>query len=137
MRRGAVLALAVVLTLSTAQATEVIFGPSRVIDGDTVIVSGIHVRLKGVDSPELGTAAGVAAKREMIQIVHGRDLACTLTGEKTHGRDVGHCYADGVDIGAEIIRHGRALACSHFMDEPWLVLETEHARATIRRAPYC
>jgi endonuclease YncB( thermonuclease family) len=26
-----------------------ISGPVRVVDGDTVVVSGIHVRLKGVD----------------------------------------------------------------------------------------
>ena len=27
-------------------------GPAREIDGDTVVVSGIHVRLKGVDAAE-------------------------------------------------------------------------------------
>jgi endonuclease YncB( thermonuclease family) len=35
-----------------------ITGVSRVIDGDTVVVAGVHVRLKGVDAAELGSPLG-------------------------------------------------------------------------------
>src|SRR5258708_39142267 len=59
-----------------------ISGPARIIDGDTVVVAGIHVRLKGVDAAELGTARGEHAKQVMIGIV-GSDLTWRLTGEKT------------------------------------------------------
>jgi endonuclease YncB( thermonuclease family) len=37
-------------------AAATISGPARVIDGDTVVVAGTTVRLKGVDAAELGTA---------------------------------------------------------------------------------
>ena len=40
---------------STTAAT--ISGSARVIDGDTVVVAGTTVRLKGVDAAELGTCA--------------------------------------------------------------------------------
>ena len=36
----------------------VVVGPARVIDGDTVVVAGTTVRLKGVDAAERGTERG-------------------------------------------------------------------------------
>ena len=44
-------------------------GPARVIDGDTVVVAGTRVRLKGVDAAELGTARGENARRVMATLV--------------------------------------------------------------------
>jgi endonuclease YncB( thermonuclease family) len=42
-------------TASTTAAT--ISGSARVIDGDTVVVAGTHVRLKGVDAAEYSANA--------------------------------------------------------------------------------
>jgi endonuclease YncB( thermonuclease family) len=80
---------------ATAQAAHTISGPSRVLDGDTVVVGETHVRLKGVDAPERGTELGEFAREIMIEIVNGSDLACQLTGEKTHRRVVGYCFTAG------------------------------------------
>jgi len=38
--------------VAPAQATSLLTGPARVIDGDTIIVAGEHVRLEGIDAPE-------------------------------------------------------------------------------------
>ena len=74
-------------------------GPARVIDGDTVAVGEIHVRLKGVDARRARHGAGDAATAAMQVIVGNSELHCTLTGEKTWKRDVGFCFtSDGVDI---------------------------------------
>jgi len=74
----------------------VISGPARVIDGDTVVVAGTPVRLKGVDASERGTERGDNATAVMTGIVGNGDLSCRLTGEKTHRREVGYCTtADG------------------------------------------
>ena len=87
-------------------APPTISGPARVIDGDTVVVMGTTVRLKGVDAAELGTARGENARRVMATLVTGQ-LTCRLTGEKTYGRDVGYCTtADGTDINQAIMRPG-------------------------------
>jgi len=53
---------------TTASSTTVptISGSARVIDGDTVVVGGTRVRLKGVDAAELGTARGENARRAII-----------------------------------------------------------------------
>jgi endonuclease YncB( thermonuclease family) len=70
-------------TTASTTAAPTISGRARVIDGDTVVVGEIHVRLKGVDAAELGTARGEEAKQVMIGIVTG-NLTCRLTGEKTY-----------------------------------------------------
>ena len=44
-------------------AMATVSGPARVIDGDTVVVDGVEVRLKGDDAAELGTPRGEAARR--------------------------------------------------------------------------
>ena len=50
---------------ASTTAAPTISGPARVIDGDTVVVAGTTVRLKGVDAAELGTARGESARRAM------------------------------------------------------------------------
>ena len=84
--------LAAVACIATpAMALEVYgTGPARVIDGDTVVVAGTTVPLKGVDAAERGTERGENARRLMMMIVTG-PLSCQLTGEKTHRREVGYC----------------------------------------------
>lgn len=57
---------------------------SRVIDGDTFVVSGgRHVRVLGIDSCEMDTPGGKAAKAGAEELLDGRDV--TLSREK---RDV-------------------------------------------------
>src|SRR6266436_6082814 len=80
------------------RTTATISGPARVVDGDTVVVAGTTVRLKGVDAAELGTVRGESARRAMIALVT-KELTCRLTFEKTWGREVGYrMTAGGIDI---------------------------------------
>src|SRR3954465_11616673 len=92
-------------------SAETIHGTGRAIDGDTIAVGGVHVRLKGVAAPELahpglriaeepGGRGGAAYMRELVD---GREVACDLTGECTHGRRVGYCSAGGRDVGQAVI----------------------------------
>ena len=111
-----------------------ISGPSFVIDGDTVVVGTTHVRLKGVDAAEMDTALGQYSRQVMLLIVHGNDLTCTLTGEKTWGREVGYCFTkDGTDINQAIIEQGAALACPRYSTK---YLQYEKPSTQVR-APYC
>jgi endonuclease YncB( thermonuclease family) len=121
---------------SSTTAAPTISGSARVIDGDTVVVAGTTVRLKGVDAAELGTARGEDARRVMDRLVTGR-LTCRLTGEKTHGREVGYCAtADGTDINLAIIAQGAALACPRY-DDRYVPFEQAAALAAQPRSSYC
>ena len=117
--------------------TATLTGPAHVIDGDTVVVTGTTVRLKGVDAAELRTPLGENAKRVMMAIINGGALTCRLTGEKTWGREVGYCVtADGIDINKAIIAQGAALSCPRY-DARYIRFEHPDALAVQPRSTYC
>jgi endonuclease YncB( thermonuclease family) len=114
-----------------------ISGPARVIDGDTVVVAGVHVRLKGVDAAELPTPLGEIARTTMRAIVGNSELSCQLTGERSWRREVGFCFtSDGVDINRRIVELGVALSCPRYSTR-YLEFEQPVALAVQSRAPYC
>ena len=122
-------------------------GPVRVIDGDTIVLtnSNIHVRLNGVDAPEVVHPGydhdddfGPEARDEMRRIVGDATVRCELNGERSYERVVGVCFLpDGTDIGAEIIRRGLALDCARWSHARYRRLEPDGVRDIIHQAPYC
>jgi endonuclease YncB( thermonuclease family) len=122
-------------------------GPVRVIDGDTIVLTdtNTHIRLNGVDAPEVvhpdydhDDPFGPEAREEMRRIVGDKIVRCELNGERSYERLVGVCsLPDGTDIGAEIIRRGLALDCSHFSGSRYRTLEPAGVREIIRQARYC
>ena len=59
------------LILATAL---LISGPAYVLDGNTVVVAGMHIRLKGADASELNTERGETARQVLINIVGDSEL---------------------------------------------------------------
>ncbi|GAA6159709.1 MULTISPECIES: thermonuclease family protein [unclassified Ruegeria] len=118
-------------------ATTAAAGGLQVRDADTIVVDGTPVRLNGVDAPELGTRSGQDAKRWMVNYLRGKNIECSLNGERTHDRWVGVCYADGQDIGAAVIAAGHALDCARYSGGRYRHLETSAAKSRLRRAGYC
>lgn len=121
-------------------------GIPRVLDGDTIVVSGTHVRLNGVDAEETdhgrGKPAepnGLAARAAMQEIVGvAASVSCELNGERNNGRLIGICYnALGQDIGGELIRRGLALDCARYSGGRYRSLEPAGARQRLMQKPYC
>ena len=106
------------------------------LDGDTIAVGGVTVRLQGVAAPELDhpnlgieqEPGGPEAAAFMRRLVEGRVVTCELTGERTHGREVGVCYRDGRDIGAAVIEAGLARDCPRFSRGRYAELERPAAK---------
>ena len=108
-------------------------GKAWVIDGDTIVVSKIKVRLAGIDAPELDQPWGQKSKWEMVRICKGQVITVDLTGETSYDRLVGTCYLpDGRDIGAEIIKAGLALDGSYYSKGKYLHLEQDGLRAKLK-----
>jgi endonuclease YncB( thermonuclease family) len=130
-------AIALAMMVATSRAAPAIVeSAAPTTDGDTVIVDGYTVRLKGVDAPEQWMLGGPEATAAMREIV-GSWLKCELTGEKTRGREVGFCRnAAGEDIGQAIIECGFALACPRY-SKRYVQFEQPKARQGLRRARYC
>lgn len=129
--------LALVLTLaSPAWAAERLNGRAHVLDGDTIAVGGVHVRLSGVAAPELehedlgihAEAGGEDATAFMRRLVESQTVVCDLSGERTHERRAGICYRDGQDIGAELIKAGLARECLRYSKGRYTGLEPASAQ---------
>ena len=140
--RHSALLLAILLAVAPAVAGERLAGRAHVLDGDTIVVGGIHVRLKGVAAPEVrhygqpGEPGGEAAKAFMVELVEGQVLVCDLTQERTHGRRVGWCYRDGRDIAGELITAGLARDCQRFSGGRYASVEQPMAK-TLPFPGYC
>jgi micrococcal nuclease len=133
-------AIVVVLALAlagAASAAERLSGRAHVLDGDTIAVGGVTVRLQGVAAPELDhpslgieqETGGPEAAAFMRRLVEGRVVVCELAGERTHGREVGVCYREGHDIGAAVIEAGLARDCPRFSSGRYAELERLAAKS--------
>jgi endonuclease YncB( thermonuclease family) len=101
-----------------AAAGEVVSGRARVIDGDTLDVAGVRVRLFGIDAPEHrqkcgagegAWACGDAAARRLGALT-APGVRCTGHEHDRYRRLVATCEAGGVDIGERMVAEGFAWA---------------------------
>ena len=105
----------------TAPASPIV-GKPWVIDGDTIDVAGVRVRLEGIDAPETAQTCsdargqpwpcGVKATQELrAYLGHGDgDVSCAPEGYDRYRRVLAICSAGGVDVNAWMVRQGWALA---------------------------
>jgi micrococcal nuclease len=107
----------------------VISGPAHVIDGDTIDVAGFRVRLHGVAAPERSEPGGAEATAALRQIIADQVVQCSVTGEKTHQREVGTCWIGAQDIAAALIAAGRARDCPRFSAGRYAAIERPEAKA--------
>jgi endonuclease YncB( thermonuclease family) len=114
---AAIMALALALTRQDETEST---GFATAIDGDSLRLNGVEMRLKGLDAPELaqscrrsdgldwpcGRAARAALGRQFA-----RGLAtCIGQQHDLYGRLLVTCRVLGADINAEMVRQGHAVA---------------------------
>jgi len=95
-------------------------GPIRVIDGDTIDVGEIRVRLHGIDAPENNQtcetprggdwACGRWVTQQVRARYDGRMALCQQQDIDRYGRTVAVCHVDGQDIGEDLVLDGLAVA---------------------------
>jgi endonuclease YncB( thermonuclease family) len=104
-----------------ARPREPIVGNAWVIDGDTIKMGGIHIRLEGIDAPEWQQtctdsrgktwACGRTATSELSRHIRGQELTCRGRAFDKYNRVVAVCMLpDGSDINAWMVRQGWAVA---------------------------
>lgn len=95
-------------------------GNARVVDGDTIEIDGVRIRLEGIDAPEAGQtcarrligrwACGAAATEALTRLLDGRQVHCDPRGLDKYNRVLAVCFVDGRDINAWLVREGLAWA---------------------------
>jgi endonuclease YncB( thermonuclease family) len=108
--------------LSPAPAQDV-SGPARASDGDTLNLTGIPIRLHGIDAPELAQsctrggvswACGREAADRLAVLVAGKSVRCEQRDIDDYGRTVATCRVGGIDLSAAMVDAGLAIALPHF-----------------------
>lgn len=89
-----------------------------VIDGDTLVCNGHHIRLFGIDAPDfhckgrrecVQDRVGAAKSRAaLVRLTTDTEVFCRPRGRDRYGRIVAKCYAHGYDISCTMIRQGYA-----------------------------
>lgn len=94
-------------------------GQASVIDGDTLEIHGIRIRLNGIDAPEaaqkceakgISYRCGQKAAFALDEILADKTVACAKLGTDRYGRTIAKCTVAEVDVSAEMVRRGWATA---------------------------
>jgi endonuclease YncB( thermonuclease family) len=106
--------------LSLALAQQVLVGRASVVDGDTLEIQGVRVRLWGIDSVEssqvcLDSAGrpwpcGRRAAFALADFLGQRTVTCIQRDTDRYGRVLAVCYVAGVEINRWLVEQGWALA---------------------------
>lgn len=111
--------LAVLLTTAAPLSAQVVDGPVRVIDGDTLDFTGTRVVLAGIDAPEAkqtceraaGTwPCGEEAKALLVTLTGTAAVACEGVGRDLAGTLVARCRAGENDLSQAMVGAGLAIA---------------------------
>jgi endonuclease YncB( thermonuclease family) len=104
-------------------------GANCVIDGDTVIMSGVTIRVEDIDAPETiqakcasEAALGKRATNRLVELMNAAPVAAVDDGgrdEDRYGRKLRVLMQNGESLGGRLVREGLA--------RPW----------TGRRMPWC
>jgi endonuclease YncB( thermonuclease family) len=119
MKPAAFFLLFAVLLPTPAFAQNTIAGNASVIDGDTIEIHNIRIRIEGIDAPESSQLCirndqkyrcGREATFALADLI-GRDVVtCSQTTTDRYGRMVAICEVEGMDIGRWMVQHGHAIA---------------------------
>lgn len=93
----------------------------RVVDGDTIIIDNIKVRLQGIDAPELKQpcknkisnklyACGEDSKRYLITLIDYHTVKCMKEGIDRYNRVLAYCYVGEINLNKEMVSSGNAVA---------------------------
>jgi endonuclease YncB( thermonuclease family) len=92
----------------------------RIVDGDTLVVSGTKVRLEGVDAPETDQicldkngarwTCGIEARNQLAKHIADRPISCSFHSTDVYRRALATCFVDGENLNGWLVQQGWALA---------------------------
>ena len=131
---------AIVMALPAAAVADELAGRARVVDGDSLVVEAIRIRLHGIDAPELQQhchgqrrvpmACGEMARSALRGLIASNTVHCVPETRDRYHRIVAVCRVGELDLGREMVRLGWARAFLQYSDR-YLAQESD-ARAAGR-----
>eukprot|EP00798_Chlamydomonas_sp_ICE-L_P004692 gene4692-14894_t len=131
---AAFLSALVVFSGVIAPASANIAGPTRVVDGDTLVINQERIRMYGLDAPESKQSCkdpsgrdylcGVKSKEALEAKIAGRPVTCEVKSKDQYGRNVAECTSGGSNLNAWLVQSGNAVAYRQYGKE-YIPLEEE------------
>lgn len=110
-------------------------GRCWVIDGDTIVIDKVHIRLTGIDAPELDHPWSQKAKFALVGLCKGQTITAITDGTQSHDRTVAQCFLpDGRDLSAEMVKSGHAIDWAKHSEGRYRHLEVPGIRQKLWRA---
>lgn len=111
---------------------------TKVVDGDTLDINGVRIRLALVDTPEIGQLGYDAAKHFVQSLCLGKNGELDIdNGQRRgdrYGREVGVVYCDGVNVNDKLMANNMARILVEFCDitefsnENWTATQCQGSR---------
>ena len=111
--------VSMLLLLSSGALADDFVGQASVVDGDTLEIHGIRIRLWSIDAPEssqhcrgedsLQYRCGAQAANDLDAFIARRPVNCSPLSLDPYGRTVATCSVGGTDLGEWLVRNGLAL----------------------------
>ena len=101
-------------------------GMPRVIDGDSVLLDGVEIRLIGIDAPEIGQICfkqgsefdcGNVAKNHLENLIGNGRVKCDGWQTDRYDRLLANCSRDGLDLNGLMVKDGWAVAYGAYENE--------------------
>lgn len=101
-------------------------GRARLVDGDSLFIGAREVRMVGIDAPEgpqlcrkggRDWRCGDAARDALQTMIGGRPIVCRGEKEDQHGRLLGTCEVDGMNLNRELVLRGHVLSYGRYRAE--------------------
>jgi endonuclease YncB( thermonuclease family) len=127
------------IALQSSGLIDQVTGRYKVIDGDSLEYKGSRIRLKGIDAPELSQTCendsgrsfdcGRDARSALQSIIGRAEIDCSSSTKDRYGRKLAYCTKGEIDINAEMVRQGWAIAYERHITSYTLVqLEAERTK---------
>ena len=127
--------LVILLFLISSAAVADITGSAYVIDGDTIDISDVRIRLNGIDTPEIEQTCrtngliwdcGIEATKAMRHLTKGKQVNCIGNTKDQYGRLIANCFVGDLNLSATMVESGMALAYRYYSLE--YVIQEDFAR---------
>jgi endonuclease YncB( thermonuclease family) len=111
------LTLAMVFAAHAAEATPIqAVGPVIIIDGDTIQIDGVRIRILEIDTPETyrprceaELVKGLEAKARLRQLIDSGQVSYEPTDLDRYHRTLAYVYVNGSSVGQVLLQENYAL----------------------------
>ncbi|RPE72054.1 endonuclease YncB(thermonuclease family) [Pacificibacter maritimus] len=126
-------------TFAPDKTTPQYSGKARIIDGDTLALGAVKVRLHGIDAPELAQTCMDAQGKiwgcgqwsmAALQSLAQDTVQCAQTDVDRYGRIVAVCRAAGVNLNHAMVAHGAAFAYAKYSTD-YITAENQARKSSL------